>query len=206
PFSGTRGRILDRNSKILADSTKSYDGAVIPHDIKKKDALFNFLAGVLKVDAEVLERRFQKNRLASFSPVVVAAGVTRPQVIMIEENTYLHPGLVVLERYRRRYLLGPVGGHILGYVSRPAPEKVRELEDNGYSVPESVGYTGVEEAYDDNLRGIPGGREVEVNSRGQQVRLLSVREPVGGKDIVLTIDARIQSALYDAQRLKRMPE
>jgi len=52
----------------------------------------------------------------------------------------------------------------------------------------------VEKYYEDQLQGTPGGRQIEVNSRGQEVRLLGTKEPKNGKDIVLTLDQRVQSA------------
>jgi penicillin-binding protein 2 len=202
-FDGPRGRILDRQGRVLAESVRSFDIAVIPQDMKKKKALFAFLSGVLNVDLSVLESRFQKNRLTPFAPVVLAEGVMRQVVITIEENAYLYPGLVVIESYQRRYPEGKTSAHLLGYVARPAAARVREFTDNGYAVPNAVGYSGMEEKFEDDLRGKPGGREVRVNSRGQQVQLVSLSQPSAGAEVVLTVDSRIQSVLSRALKGRR---
>ena len=203
PFEGKRGRILDRHGKVLADNKKSFCIAIMPQDQKDKKDVFRFLSGVVNVDAQALEARFKKNRLTPFSPVVVAEDISRPQAIVVEENIYKYPGLLTLERYRRYYPNGEAGGHVIGYVGKVDEERMREIQAYGYSPDEPVGYSGIEERYNDELRAEPGGRQIQVNSRGQQVRLLSVREPAAGKDVVLTIDQTIQRAAYEALEGRR---
>ena len=60
-----------------------------------------------------------------------------------------------------------------------------------------VGKTGIEKEYEAFLQGEPGGRQIEINSRGQQVRLLGLKEPLAGNDVVLTIDQRVQNAAQE---------
>jgi penicillin-binding protein 2 len=203
PFEGKRGRILDRNGKVLADNKRSFCIAIIPQDQKDKKDVFRFLSGVLNVSADMLEARFKKNKLTPFSPVVVAEDITRQQAIVVEENTYKYPGLLVHERYRRYYPYGEAGAHVIGYVGKVDEERIRQIQAYGYSPDEPIGYSGIEERYNDELRAEPGGRQIQVNSRGQQVRLLSVREAAEGKDIVLTIDQSIQHAAYQSLEGRR---
>ena len=203
PFEGKRGRILDRNGKVLADNKKSFCIAIIPQDQKDKKDVFHFLSNVVNISAGVLETRFKNNRLTPFSPVVVAEDISRQQAIVVEENAYKYPGLLILERYARYYPYGAVGAHVIGYVGKVDEQRMRQIQAYGYSPDDLVGYSGVEERYDADLRAEPGGRQIQVNSRGQQVRLLSVREPAQGKDIVLTIDQGIQHAAYQALEGRR---
>lgn len=198
PFEGKRGRILDRNGKVLADNKKSFCIAIIPQDMKDKKDIFRFLSRVVDVEADALEARYRNNRLTPFSPVVVAEDISRQQAIVVEENIYRYPGLLILERYRRHYPYGQVGAHVLGYVGKVDEARLRLIQSYGYSPDELIGYSGIEEHYDALLRAEPGGRQIQVNSRGQQVRLLSVREPAAGKDVVLTIDQNIQRAVHQA--------
>ncbi len=203
PFEGKRGRILDRNGRVLADNKKSFCIAILPQDQKDKKEVFRFLGGVVNTGADVLEARFKSNRLTPFSPVVVAEDISRQQAIVVEENTYRYPGLLVLERYRRFYPYGEVGGHVIGYVGKVDEEHMREIQAYGYSPDEPIGYSGIEQQWDSELRAEPGGRQIQVNSFGQQVRLLSVREPAEGKDVVLTIDQNMQHAAYQALEGRR---
>jgi penicillin-binding protein 2 len=88
-------------------------------------------------------------------------------------------------------------------VGKVDEQRMREIQAYGYSPDEPVGYAGIEERYDGELRAEPGGRQIQVNSRGQQVRLLSVREPAEGRDVVLTVDQSIQQAAYQALEGRR---
>ena len=198
PFEGARGQIVDRNGKVLADSVRGFYASVVPQDIRDKKALFTFMADVLKVDRRVIETRYLRNKLTPFSPVTLAGELTRPQAIMIEENAFRFPGLMVLEKFFRRYPSAESSAHLIGYVGKVDPFKVKRIAEYGYSAEEFVGYSGVEQYYDDVLRGVPGGRQIEVNSRGQQTRLLSVREPQDGRKLVLTVDAGMQEAALTA--------
>ncbi|MEI8013071.1 MAG: penicillin-binding transpeptidase domain-containing protein, partial [Candidatus Omnitrophota bacterium] len=184
--------------EVLADNKRSFCVALLPQDIKDKHEVFRFLAEVLNIKLTQIEARYKKNRVASFSPVIVARDIVRQQAIKIEENAYQYPGLLVIEDFRRQYPFGAVTAHATGYVGRATEARMRRIEAYGYSTDDPVGYSGVEEYYDDDLRGAPGGRQIQVNSRGKQVRLLSMRAPADGRDLVLTIDIDIQQAAYEA--------
>lgn len=194
PFEGARGRIYDRNGKILADNIKAFHAVVIPQDIGNNKALFAFIASLVGTEPSVIERRYFRNKLNPFSPVVIAESLTRAQAIKIEENAFRFPGLMVVEQFSRIYHSPENNSHLIGYVGKIDPSRAQAQPEYGYSSQELVGYSGVEEYYDGVLRGIPGGRRIEVNSRGRQTQLLSVREPVDGKSIVLTIDDDMQAA------------
>jgi len=192
PLEGWRGRIKDRNDTVLADRRISYNVMVAPQDILSREKLFQFLSDVLKIDKEVILRRYAQKKSAPFAPVVVAADIDRNKAIMLEENKYIYPGLIIQEGFRRSYPLGKNSAHILGYVGTINRAKREKFKKYGYSAQSIIGYSGVEEFYDSYLNGVEGGLQIEVNSRGQQVRLLSLKEPTKGQDITLTIDSDLQ--------------
>ncbi len=197
PLPAVRGRIMDRKGRLLADNVTSYNITVTPQDIKDVKKLFNFLSKVLRVDKKVLMHRYRMGKFAPFAPVVVAEHITREQAIVIEENKYLYPSVMIQESFMRRYPLGSNGAHLLGYVGKPNRYRIEKLKSYGYTPLGEVGYLGVEEYYDAYLRGEPGGLQIEVNNKGQQVRLLGIKEPRKGKDITLTIDSDIQQIAQD---------
>jgi len=192
-----RGRILDRNGVVLAGNRSSFNIAVVPQDIEDDEALFNFLGRVLKKDPQALKKIFTRRRVTPFEPVVVGEDVDRKVMITVEENRFQYPGLVSQESFERLYPFHEAGGHALGYVGRIDPTEAEVLQDYGYTPLSLVGKTGVEKFYESALAGVPGGRQIEVNSRGQEVRLLGIKAPEEGKDITLTIDQRIQSAAVE---------
>jgi len=198
PLEGWRGRILDRNKVVLADSRIAYDVMISPQDINDPKALFHYLGEVLGTDAHILEKRYNQKKIAPFAPVVIANDIGREKAIVIEENKYRYPSIILKEGFKREYPLGPNSVHILGYVGKMNRAKRERYKEYGYTAQSVVGYGGVEEYYDEYLKGGEGGLQIEVNSRGQQVRLLSVKQPNKGRDIMLTVDSAVQRLAMDA--------
>lgn len=193
PLEARRGAIYDRNGYLLAQSRLSYNVLAIPQDIENLDELMGFLGGVLGADPVKLRRTYQGRRLNPFTPVVLAENLTREQIFTIEEERFRFPGVWIEKGYQRRYALGQAAAHVLGYVGKVSVSEREQLKEYGISQLSVTGKDGVEKFYDRPLGGSGGGLQVEVNSRGEQVRLLGVRDANPGEDITLTIDARLQS-------------
>jgi penicillin-binding protein 2 len=198
PLEGQRGRILDRNGAVLADNRLSFDVTVIPQDIKEEEGIFEYLSQTLQVDEKKLLQNFHQKKITPFAPVIIAEDVNKRIAMILEENKFRFSGLYIQETFVRRYPLKKKGAHALGYVGKINRSKIKKLKDYGYSTRSVVGYSGVEEKYDMYLRAEEGGRQIEVNSRGRQVRLLSQKDPQKGKDIKLTLDLRVQRAAFEA--------
>ncbi len=192
PLEGWRGRIQDRNHIILADNRLSYNLMLTPQDTHDLDQVFHFLSDVLSVSEKRIAQIYGRRASAPFVPIVIAEDISRQQAIAVEENRYRFPSLLVEQNFKRFYPLNNNSAHVLGYVGKINRSKLEKLKEYGYSAASMIGYLGVEEYYDRYLKGATGGLQVEVNSRGQQVRLLGFKEPAKGQDIRLTIDARIQ--------------
>lgn len=192
PTDAQRGRILDRNGIAMAENRLSFDVAVIPQDIQDNDKLFDFLSEALKTDKTKLLQRFWQRKVTPFAPVVIAEDVDKKTAMVLEENRFRFPGLYIQEDFRRYYPFGETGAHVLGYVGKINRVKMEKLKEYGYTPLSVIGYSGVEEYYDQYLVGKEGGQQIEVDSRGRQMRLLGIREPQKGEDIQLTIDMQIQ--------------
>jgi len=104
------------------------------------------------------------------------------------------------EVWRRTYPLGEKAAHLIGYLGEVAEDEVGLLKTKGLKIEAGdwVGRSGIEVAYEEQLRGEDGGRLIEVDNMGEIVRELGRREPVAGRDLTLTIDAGLQIALHEA--------
>lgn len=193
-FDGPRGKIFDAQGKTLAESVKSFDVALLPQDIEPQSDVFKFLSGVLGVPADTLQKKYQRQKLTPFTPTLIVSSITRQQAIRIEESRYRYPGLFILEQYQRRYSFPESIAHLMGYIAKRDFGK----EEGIQHLPQMKGVSGLEFFYDDVLRGKTGIREIEINSRGQQVRLLRETEPIAGDDIQLSIDMRLQTIAHQA--------
>jgi len=104
---------------------------------------------------------------------------------------------------KRFYPFGPACSHVIGYLGQIDRFRVTKLKDYGYKVKDIVGYSGVEEYYDNFLRGEDGGTQIEVDNQGNQERMLGMRLPKDGRSITLTIDSRMQKIASDLMAGKK---
>ena len=101
--------------------------------------------------------------------------------------------------------LGEAAAHVVGYVGEVNAEEVGLLRDAGqkYELGSQIGRTGIEQQYEDKLRGRDGGRLVEVNPNQEVVRELGHQEPQAGSDVTLTLEAGLQQTAFAALGRKR---
>lgn len=88
--------------------------------------------------------------------------------------------------------------HVLGYIGQVSDEDLKQKSGSGYQPTDWVGKEGIEKMYEEQLRGVNGKELVEVDAMGGEVRQLGQTDPLSGRDITLTIDARLQEAAYKA--------
>lgn len=196
PIYSIRGTIFDRNSMPLAYDKASFNIAVIPYQVKeRKDVLFAEISGFMHYDTAALKKNYTRRMQNLFSPVDVILGIDKITAFKIKEK---FPDDVLIDPKPSRYYPYAVEcAHILGYV-KFASAFYENLKIYGYTPFERIGFSGLEQYYDDYLRGEDGGDLIEVNAQGKIVGLLGVRNAQKGKDIYLTIDYRIQKAAYEA--------
>ena len=198
PQDGLRGNILDRKGKALADSRLSFAVSVIPQEVDDRDRTFTLLARVLGIEKDSLMKTYRSGYAAPFAPVLLKDNITKNEALILEENKYKVDGVIVEFRAKRRYPFKQELSHLLGYLREVDKSRITRLKEYGYNLKDIMGYDGVEEAYDRYLRSEKGGMQIEVNNKGQMVRLLGLRLPHKGTDITLTIDLDMQRIAYSA--------
>jgi penicillin-binding protein 2 len=189
-----RGLILDRNGVLLADNQASFKVSIVREGVKDPDASFAAVSRLLGIDEPTLRARVDLRKdLPLFEPVVVADGLSARDVAPIEGRRLEFPELVVESEPQRRYPLGTLAAHVLGYLQERTPEEIRARPELRTRAGEMVGKTGVERIYDDTLRGVDGAVYEVVDSFGR-VRGEKARQfPVQGQNIALSIDRDLQS-------------
>ncbi len=187
-----RGRILDRDNNVMADNVLSFDAVIIPQELKDKDTVFEKLSKLLSMDKEAVVRKYERGYLNPFTPVPIMTGLPKTTAITLQEASFDMPGVTVELNSKRFYPFGVTASHVLGYIGEIDKSRITKLKEYGYDIKDKVGYSGLEEQLDIYLRGEKGGQQVEVDSRGRQVRLLGYRPPAVGKDVQLTLDLEIQ--------------
>lgn len=200
-----RGRILDRNGKVVVDNRLS-NVVVIDRqeweEVGDQDEVKGRLAQVLGVPVGDIDERLADPEYGPFEPVPIAVDVPELTVTYLQERDREFPAVSAEQRTLRIYPYGMLAAHVLGTVGRITEDELEAREGKGYLTNDSIGKTGVEASYEDELRGTPGRRVLSVDSNGNVLRTLRYEPPVPGHDLRLTIDIDIQyqaeQALSDA--------
>ncbi|MDA7599377.1 penicillin-binding protein 2 [Alphaproteobacteria bacterium] len=197
-----RGRVFDREMRLLAGNAEFYELQVTP--LYAKD-----LRKVLRQLAELIDlpESAQTDALAlakknpSFRPISIRSDLTQRELARLAVRSAYLPGVTFKKSLRRIYPQGALTGHVTGYVS---PITQREIDNNAalQDLPDlATGKIGVEYALESQLRGNPGNERVEVNARGRPIRVIKDLSPLPGSDIQLALDIGVQ--LHAASTLRR---
>jgi len=199
PIPAPRGIIFDREGKVLVDSRPIYNVILSREDVKGKDlhALIEPLAEGLMVEAEMLKERFDLVKsMPAFESIPVKQDASAGDIAWVEAHTLEFPELRVEQQPQRRYPANGSLAHVLGYVGEISPEQLKQQasKDQGLKPGDIIGLSGIEQIYDDYLRGTDGYREVLVDSRGRIQAEIEIVDPIPGRDLVTTIDLDLQNS------------
>jgi penicillin-binding protein 2 len=199
-----RGLIVDRKDRVVATNRQQLRVSVIPYEIKKNPEVIPRLAELLdRPEEELLEIVKAQFSISAYDSVVIDEDVDLATVTRIEEQKLNLPGVYIGPEPVRKYPDGPLFGHVLGQMGQITPEELKAGRDLGYRPGDFCGKLGIERAYDDKLRGINGGREIEVDARGRMRHELESRDPIPGHTVVLNIDKDLQRIGYEELAAKQ---
>ena len=200
PIPPERGLVYDRNGVVLADNRPSFNLTLTRERAGNTAQVLDTLAKVLHLSED--ERKdFDKDLKRSrhpFEPVTLKYELTEEQIALIAVNQFELPGIGVEAQFVREYPYGEQFAHSLGYVGRINEREAKVLDSTEYRGTQSVGKTGVERFYEPQLHGHVGFEEVETNAQGRVMRVLRHTDPVAGKNIVLSLDIKLQQAAEKA--------
>ncbi|HAD16388.1 penicillin-binding protein 2 [Qipengyuania citrea] len=197
-----RGWILDRNGAPLASNRADFRVDIIPDRTPDTEATIAALTKILNLDEnQAADIRKQVSDGPGYQPVEIASGITYDEFAAVSVRLPDLPGVVPQRGFSRFYPTGPSVGHLIGYVGTANAEEYAEQDRNPLLVTPGykIGKDGLEKQYEQELRGVPGARRVEVTASGRIVRELETREDIQGDPIRLTIDGPLQD--YAARRI-----
>jgi len=194
PIIAPRGRMLDRDGRVLVDNYPSFSVLLLRDDSAAVDKNLPAIADGLGLSLDDLKEQLSNTiNLPKFQPIVIKPEATPADVAFIESHRADIPLLEMLMVHRRRYLPGGFMSHASGYVGEVSEQQIEA--SNGKLRPgDFAGKSGLERQYNDLLMGTDGMRRVIVNSVGKEMGHLEQQEAIPGKQIQLTID-------YDLQQL-----
>ena len=196
PAMAPRGTFYDCNGELLVQNRPGFTVSLLPLTAPISEDVVQRLSGLLKVPAEDIEKKIASH--SGFDPIRIKTDVTADIVSIIEEQKENYPGVVIEILPIRDYMNKEEAAHTFGYVSEINDMELEKLKDKGYKSGDIIGKFGLEKIYDQELRGVNGGEQVEVDVSGKPVQIIGRKEPIPGDDLYLTIDKDLQTAAEKA--------
>ena len=201
PITPDRGRILDRQGRVLAKNVATYSIEIVPGNLPltARPQVLAELGAIIMMDPARITMMLDRVTGSMWDPVRIANSINESAARLIDEERDALPGVQTIIEAHRVYPFGAVVSHVVGYVARIDATELATLSSAGYSAKDFIGRAGVEASYEAELRGTPGVQALELDARGRVIRDLGIiKAPIPGKTLVLTIDMTAQQHAYDA--------
>ncbi len=193
-----RGKILDRNGRILAEDRTCFNLVYVPYDIKNSREVATTLSDIFGLDPNELLKQFDKPSSNPFERRILKRNLTQSEIATVSEYAFKLPGVFVQAGLDRQYTLKEGTCHVLGYIGEINQDELDAMKDEGLKPGHYIGRYGIEKQYDDFLRGKSGGYQIEVDAHGHQRKILREIAMIPGNNIVLTLDQSVQEACINA--------
>ena len=209
PLRAPRGLVFDREGRPVIVNVPSWTVKVRPADLPTSQisSVLRSVARLTGADARLLRQRFDAFHGSPFELVPLEHGITREAALLIGESAGTLPGIVVEVEAAREYrdetgaVNGPLLSHVLGYVGPVDINEFRDLANDGYLRDDVIGRAGIEASFEEELRGVYGSQLFERDASGRPVKVIrTISDPEPGKNLMLTVDARMQRVATDALR------
>jgi penicillin-binding protein 2 len=200
PIIAPRGRMLDREGRVLVDNYPSFSILLLRDDPQEVERSLGAIAEGLGMTLEQLQEEINAaSSLPRFRPIVIKKEASEADIAFVESHRADLPALELLMVHRRKYMRDGFLSHVAGYVGEVSAQQV-ERSDGRYQSGDIVGKAGLERQYNETLMGTDGLRRVIVNSVGKEMGRLEQKEAIPGKPIRLTIDYDLQVVAEEALR------
>jgi penicillin-binding protein 2 len=192
PILAPRGRILDRDGRVIVDNHLSFTLWLARENLK--EAHLKPIADGLDLDYDDLYARVQRARgQPKYVPLKIKADLTPADLAFIDSHRDFFPEMEVIQRKSRLYPQNGMLAHVIGYTGEISEQELDLPEFAKYKSGDVIGKFGIEREYNSTLMGVDGQRQVIVDNRGQVREVLAEKPFVPGKDLQLTIDLDLQS-------------
>jgi penicillin-binding protein 2 len=187
----------------LAQNRPSYEVYLIPEDLKGNPEVVTEVGKLLNIPPEEIQERLNtQKRRAPFKPVKIKSDIDWNELALLESNRVYLPGLIVDVRPRRAYDYRDLASHLIGYLGEVDENELKQSKEAPYRMGALIGKYGVEYKWENDLRGVDGGRQIEVDALGREIRPLGMVEPFPGNNLFLTIDLDLQRTAEEAYQDK----
>ena len=193
-----RGLIYDTNDQIIVNNFIRQDLVLTPNFIDNHSEYLSFISELLDVEKNVLENIFYEklSEIKPFQSFTLLRNLNDEQLAKFKLNSNKLPGTEIIPSFSRNILFGESIGSTIGYLGFASKQnilnnpKLRNFND------QQIGLTGIENEFDEELRGMPGYRFSEKDVNGNVLEVLDTEPSMKGKNVKLSIDIELQESLY----------
>ncbi len=196
PKRAARGKILDRNGRIIVGNRPTYAISVLPFEFESTPEVLSRLERLLGIDSEKIDAKIEKGGITPYAPVPIERNVGFDVVSELQEHILDYRGVIYEVEPRRVYPWHSHAAHAIGYIGEISAPELRELFREGYKAGDFLGKLGIEKSYDHYLRGKDGAEFLEVRVTGEVVGPAEGMENIqalSGADVISTLDINLQA-------------
>jgi penicillin-binding protein 2 len=214
PIPPSRGLILDRHGVVMAENLPAFQLELVREQVggvPELNAALGRLVAIGLLDSEDvggIRRTILSHHV--YESVPIKLQLDDEEMARFAVHRYEFTGVDIRTRLSRHYPFGVMAVHALGYVAAISEQDLKRIDSDSYAGTTLIGKLGVEGAYENELHGTRGYREVLVNAAGRPVERqgaytpkLETRQPIAGADLILSLDMRVQRAAEEALVGKR---
>ncbi len=204
PLLAPRGKILDRDGRIIVDNHSSFKVILTRENLKPEH--IKPIAEGLNIDPEDLQARLRKfASRPKYEPMVIKSELTPGELAFVasHRDAETFPELELIHSQSRLYPKDGLAAHVIGYVGEVSETELNSAEFAKYSQGDVVGKAGLEKQYNEVLIGVDGQRRVVVDNLGRERELLENKEATPGRNLQLTLDLDLQAVAELAMEGRR---
>lgn len=191
PILAPRGKILDRDGRVIVDNKASYSLLLNRDQIQPEH--LPAIADALQLDYDELTTKIR--RMGSMPQIIIKDQLTRDEIAWVEshQDSETYPEMQLIKAWRRQYPQDGFAAHVTGYVGEISESELDSPQFIDYHQGDIIGKDGLERQYDSTLRGVDGQQRVLVDNMGRERQMLTTQPAVAGKDLRTTIDLDLQA-------------
>ena len=192
PIPAPRGKILDRDGRVIVDNHSSYSLILTRENLKTEH--LRTIADGLNLDYDDLTARVQRfTSRPKYDPIIIKEELTPAELAFVESHRDFFPEMELIPSQRRLYPQNGFAAHVIGYTGEISEQELDSPDFAKYNQGDVIGKFGIERQYNDTLMGVDGERQVVVDNRGKTRKVLANKEAIPGKDLQLTLDLDLQA-------------
>jgi len=201
PTLAPRGKILDRDGRVIVDNKASYSLLLNRDQIKPEH--LPAIADALQLEYGALTTKIR--RMGSIPQIIIKDQLTRDEIAWIEshQDVDTFPEMQLIKAWRRQYPQDGFAAHAVGYVGEISENELDSPQFVDYHQGDIIGKDGLEKQYDQTLRGVDGQQRVLVDNMGHERQVETTQEAVPGKDLRTSLDLDLQAVAELSMQDKR---